>query len=214
MIISHDHRRYRQIHSQIGKGRFNGAYYYSQEICRYIIPYVHTDRNWITINIQDIGVDHSIVFIHNNLHPEHYNWLKKYKDLILVCGVPETCAKVAYLGQPIYLPLSVKVSEVEKYKCDKTKEVAFIGRRAKRLGVSFPIETDFIEGLPREQFLKEIARYKKVYAVGRAAIEANILGCEILPYDSRFPDPGRWKVMDCSEAVKILQEQIDMIDGV
>ena len=214
MIISHEHRRYIAKHGQIGKGRYNGAYYYSVEICRYIIPFIRTDRNWITINIPNIGVDHSIIFIHNNLHPEHYDWLKKYKDLVLVCGVPETCAKVAHLGQPIYLPLSVKVSEVEKYKCEKTKDTAYVGRRGKRRDIEFPIHTDFIEGLPREQFLREIAKYRKVFAVGRCAIESRILGCEILPYDKRFPNPDIWKIIDCSESVEILQKQLDTIDGV
>lgn len=214
MIISHEHRRYITKRGSTGKGRYNGAYYYSREICRYIIPFIRTTRNWITINIENIGVDHAIVFIHNNLHPEHYDWLSKYKDLILVCGVPETCEKVAYLGRAIYLPLSVKVSEIEKYKCEKTKDTAYVGRKGKRKDIPFPIHTDFIEGLPRDKLLKEIAKYRKVYAVGRCAIECKILDCEILPYDKRFPDPAIWKVVDCSEAVEILQKKLDEIDGV
>lgn len=214
MIISHEHPQYITNRGKIGKGRFNGAYYYSVEICRYIIPFVVTDRNWITINVPGIGADHAIVFIHNNLHPQNYNWLSKYKDLVLVCGVPETCAKVAHLGQPIYLPLSVKVSEVEKFKTQKTKDTAYVGRRAKRLNQPFPVKTDFIENLPREQILAKMAMYKKVYTIGRCAIEAKILGCEVLPYDERFPDPGRWKIVDCSQAVEILQAELNMIDGV
>ena len=214
MIISHEHRKYIQKHGRIGKGRYNGAYYYSQEICRYIIPFVDTDRNWITINVPYIGVDHSIVFIHNNLHPDHYDWLSRYKDLILVCGVPSTCDKVAHLGKTIYLPLSVHVEDVEKYRTEKTKDVAYIGRRGKRKGVEFPTDTQFIEGLPRHQFLKEVAKYRRVYAVGRAAIEAKILGCEILPYDERFPDPSIWNVLDSSQAAVMLQEKLDEVDGV
>lgn len=214
MIINHEHRRYIAKHGQIGKGRFNGAFYYSIEICRYIIPFVRTDRSWITINIPSVGADHAIVFIHNNLHPEHYDWLSRYNDLVLVCGVPETCAKVAHLGQPIYLPLSVKVSEVEKYRCEKTREIAFVGRKAKRNDIPFPLGTEFIEGLPRDQLLRKMAMYKKVYTVGRCAIEAKILGCEVLPYDDRFPNPDRWKILDSSQAVEILQKQLDQIDGV
>lgn len=214
MIINQDHPKYREKWNRIGKGRFNGAFYYSKEICKYIIPLVKTDRNWITINIKGIGCDHAIVFIHNNLRPDHYDWLKNYNDLVLVCGVPETCAKVAHLGQPIYLPLSIHVDEVKKYRCEKTKQVAYVGRKHKRQGITFPIETQFIEGLPRTRFLKEVAKYKQVYAVGRSAIEAKVLGCEILSYDERFPDPSRWKVVDCSEAAEMLQRQLDMIDGV
>ena len=212
MIISHEHRRYLQKHNNIGKGRYNGAYYYSREICRYIIPLIDTDRNWITINIPHIGVDHSIVFIHNNIHPEHYDWLSRYKDLILVCGIPETCEKVAHLGKAIYIPLSVKISDVEPYKTEKTRDLAYVGRRGKRKGMEFPTSTHFIEGLPRNRLLSEMAKYRRVYAVGRAAIEAKILGAEILPYDDRFPDTSIWKVIDSSEAAKILQAKLDEID--
>ena len=214
MIINHEHRRYIAKHNQIGKGRYNGAYYYSREICRYIIPFIRTTRNWITINIPNVGVDHSIVFIHNNVHPEHYDWLSRYDDLILVCGVPETCKKVSHLGRAIYLPLSVKVSEVEQYRCEKTKDTAYVGRKGKRNNIPFPLHTDFIEGLPRDKLLKELAKYRKVYAVGRTAIEAKILGCEILPYDQRFPNPGIWQIVDSSDAKDILQKQLDVIDGV
>ena len=213
MIINHEHRQYIQKHGRIGKGRYNGAYYYSQEICRYIIPSVRTDRNWITINIPNIGVDHAIVFIHNNMHPEHYDWLSKYDDLILVCGVPETVGKVSHLGKAIYLPLSVKVSEVEKYRTEKTGDIAYIGRKGKRNNIPFPVRTRFIEGLPREQFLKEVAKYREVYAVGRAAIEAKILGCKVIGgFDKRYPDPSIWKIVDSAEAAAMLQEMIDKID--
>ena len=214
MVINHEHRKYIAKQGTIGKGRYNGAYYYSQEICRYIIPSVRTDRNWVTINIPNIGAEHAIVFIHNNIHPSVYDWLSKYNDLILVCGVPETVDKVSHLGRAICLPLSVHVADVEQYRCEKTKEIAYIGRKKKRNGIPFPTKTHFIEGLPRDKFLKEVAKYRKVYAVGRAAIEAKILGCEILPYDERFPDPSIWKVLDSSQAAVMLQEKLDEVDGV
>ena len=63
--------------------------------------------------------------------------------------------------------------------------------------------------MPRERLLKKMAQYKKIYAVGRTAIEARALGCEILPYDPRFPDVDRWKVIDNLEAAKMLQEELD-----
>lgn len=211
MIISHTHSLY--VTENKGKKLYNGAYYYSKEICEKFIPNIQTDRNWITINIYGAGVDHSIVFIHNNLYPTNYTWLNRYKDLILVCGIPETCDKVKHLGEAIYLPLSVDVAEVEKYKQPKTKEVAFVGRKAKSKNYIFPQGTEFLCGMPREELLTEMAKYEKIYAVGRTAIEGKVLGCEILPYDERFPDTDRWQVVDTMEAVKILQEKIDEIDG-
>ena len=212
MIINHEHPIYRGLWPGCGNDRFNGAYYYSKEICEHIIPRVKTSRNWVTINIRGYADNHAIVFIHNNMDPHLYDWLSEYDDLILVCGIPETCARVSYLGQPIYLPLSVDVAEVEKYKCEKTKDTAYIGRPNKRKHIEFPEGTQYIEGLPREEFLAEVARYRRVYAVGRAAIEAKILGCEILPYDPRFTNPERWKIVDSKQAAIILQLQLDEID--
>lgn len=215
MIFNHEHQAYKDKREKLHLNRFNGAYYYSKEITDNIIPLVKTDRNWVLINVEGHAWDHSIVFIHNNKHPSLYSWLKDYKDLILVCGVPSTCDKVAHLGTPIYLPLSVDVDYVSQFKVSKkTKEIAYVGRKEKAYGVKFdiPLATN-IENLPREKMLSEMAKYKKVYAVGRCAIEAKILGCEVLPYDNRFPDPKVWQVLDNKDAAYILQEKLDEIDS-
>lgn len=209
MIINHDTPEYRKKWESSISNRWNGAVYYSKEICKYIIPHINTDRNWITVNVKNIGCDHAIVFIHNNLHPENYEWLSKYNDLILVCGIRETMPKVQHLGKTIYLPLSVKVSDVEKYRTEKTKEIAFAGRRSKRKGIELPKDIEYLEALPRTKFLEELAKFRRVFAVGRVAIEAKILGCKVLPYDDRYPNPKRWRVLDSSEAVKILQKKLD-----
>lgn len=214
MIIDHNHPQYRIKWRAARKNQHNGAFYYSKEIVKNIIPNVKTDRNWITVNVQGVGCDHAIVFIHNNLHPENYEWLRKYKDLILVCGIPETVEKVAHIGKAIYLPISVDVDYVKQFKvAEKTKEAAFVGRPAKRRGLDLPENIDVIEGLPREQLLKAMADYKTVYAVGRCAIEAKILGCKLKAYDPRFPKVSRWKVLDNLKAAKMLQEELDKIDG-
>lgn len=214
MVINHTAPKYRRKWNGANYSRYNGAYYYSIEICENIIPLVDTDRNWVTINVPELGaLNHSIVFIHNNKKPELYDWLSIYKDLILVCGVPETCAKVAHLGTSIYLPLSVNVEQVRQYRVPrKIHDTAFVGRKPKRDGITFPEGTDVIENLPRAELLMRMAEYKKVYAVGRTAIEAKVLGCEILPYDPRFPDVDRWKIVDNKDAAKMLQKLLDEID--
>ena len=213
MIIDYQHPAYqmkwRAMYGSVGK--YNGAYYYSKEIREFIIPNIKTDRNWITINLPGFGADHSIVFIHNNLNPYRYDWLRDYHDLILVVGVPETASKVAHLGKTIYLPLPIDKANVAQYKCEKDKEVCYAGRGKKFIGKK--VEGDPICDLPREVMLNRMAHYKKCYAVGRTAIEAKILGCEILPYDPRFPDPSVWKVFSYDDAVKYLQEKLDEIDS-
>jgi len=212
MIINHEHPLYRKRIAGAGLNAYNGAYYYSIEICKHFVPAVQTDRNWITINIPGCGANHSIVFIHNNLHPENYSWLKNYHDLILVCGIPETVLKMEHLGTAIYLPLSIDVAEVSQYIRPKTKGIAYVGRPAKRANVIFEADTDFLEGLPRPKLLAAMAEYQSVFAVGRTALEAKVLGCEILPYDERFPDTERWQVLDSREAAKLLDEKIKLID--
>lgn len=215
MIINHNDRRYRDRWELEGENKYNGAYYYSQEICENIIPLVNTTRNWITVNAKGAGCNHAIVFIHNNLHPENYDWLGRYgyKDLVLVCGVPETCEKVAHLGTPIYLPLSIDVEYVKSFKTDKTRKAAYAGRRAKRRNANLPKGIDYVEGVKREDFLRKIAKYETVYAVGRSAIEAKALGCKLKAYDPRYPKVSVWKVLDNKAAAKILQAKLDEIDG-
>lgn len=215
-IISHTARSYQQIIENKPAGKYNGAYYYSCEIVRNIIPNVKTDRSWITINVPGTATDHAIVFIHNNITPEVYNFLRLYNDLVLVCGIPETCERVKHLGVPIYLPLSIDTADVERFSVphsQKDREAAFAGRRKKRIEAQLPEGIDFLEGIPRHRLLAEMAHYKKIYAVGRTAIEAKALGCKVMPYDPRFPDPDRWEVIDNLTAAGILQEELDKIDG-
>ena len=212
MIINHDSKAYRQKWAGLGGGKYNGAFYYSKEICKNIIPNVETDRSWVTINTGE-ACDHAIVFIHNNLHTDHYDWLKQYRDLILVCGIPETCEKVAHLGTPIYLPISVDVEYVEQFKREKTKKVAFIGRKKKMQYGKLPSGIDCIHGVKRQQMLPIMAQYEQIYGVGRVAIEAKVLGCEVLPYDDRFPNPDIWQILDNKDAARMLQAKLDVIDG-
>lgn len=214
MVISHKHPAYIRKWQKAGKNRYNGAYYYSKEIVENIIPRLKTDRNFITVNVEGVGCDHAVVFIHNNLHPGRYDWLSRYKDLILVCGIPETVEKVAHLGKAIYLPLSVDVEYVKQFAVkEKTKESAFVGRPAKRKGLKLPKDIDILENMPRDQLLTEMAKYKEVYAVGRCAIEAKILKCRLKAYDPRFPKVSRWKPLDNAKAAEMLQAELDRIDG-
>ena len=213
-ILDHTSQVYRQRWWNAGYNRYNGAYYYSCEIVKNIIPRVKTDRNWVTINSYGVGVkDHSIVFIHNNLHPNNYDWLKKFDDMVLVCGLLETCDKVKHLGRPLYLPLSVDVDYIKQFRTEKTKDKAFAGRRSKANMGRLPDGIDYLSGMTRNNLLKRMAEYRTIYAVGRTAIEARVLLCRLGVYDTRFPTTTLWKVLDNKEAAKILQRKLDGIDG-
>lgn len=215
MIISHEHIRYQRIRENAGENMYNGAYYYSREIVKNIIPAVKTERSWVTINIQGAGCDHAIYFVHNNLKPELYEWIKQYgfKDVILVCGLESTCEKVRHIGIPVYLPLSIDLEHIEKFKVEeKTRKAAFAGRKAKANMGTLPDGIDYLQGMKRNQLLRKMATYEQIYAVGRTAIEAKALGCEVMPYDDRFPDPEVWRILDNREAATILQQKLDIID--
>ena len=70
-----------------------------------------------------------------------------------------------------------------------------------------PDGIEYVSGMNRERLLRKLADYKTVYALDRVAIEAQILGCNVLPY------PNRWKVIDNLEAAQMLQKELDKIDG-
>ena len=194
MIIDHTHPLYVAKRRQMVDGnQYNGAYYYSKEIVKNIIPNVKTDRNWITIRLNDMKVhpDHSIVFIHNNRNPNYYSYLKDYNDCILVCSLPSTAENLRFYGKTIYLPLSVDVEEVKKYRVKhKTEDIAYAGRTLKLNYTNnrVPKGTPVLTNMSQSKLLKEMAKYRRIYASGRTAIQAKILGCEVLPQETNFPD--------------------------
>lgn len=219
MIIDHTHPDYaNKRNSLTGGNKYNGAYYYSREIVKNIIPHVKTDRNWVTIRLSDTPIpDHSIVFIHNNRNPNYYEFLRKYKDLILVCGLEKTVENMQFFGKAIYLPLSIDVAYVKRFSVkEKTKEMAFAGRMikiSKMYHAPVPKECDILTNMPQNKLLKAMAEYKKVYCTGRTALQAKVLGCEIGVHDPNFRDPRIWKVIDNRDAAKMLQYELDKIDG-
>ena len=219
MIIDHTHPIYREKRKSLENGnQYNGAYYYSVEIVKNIIPNVITERNWVTIRLADQPIpDHSIVFIHNNRNPNYYEFLRKYEDIILVCGLEKTVENMQFFGKAVYLPLSIDVAYVKRFRVkEKTKEMAFAGRMikiSKMYHAPVPKECDILTNMPQNKLLKAMAEYKKVYCTGRTALQAKVLGCEIGIHDPNFRDPRIWKVIDNRDAAKMLQYEIDKIDG-
>ena len=220
MILDHTVPNYvKKRNSLTGGNKFNGAYYYSREIVKNIIPHVKTDRNWVTVRLADITIpDHSIVFIHNNRNPNYYEFLREHKDLILVCGLERTVENMQYFGKAIYLPLSIDVEYVKRFRVEeKTKEMAFAGRLIKISNMyhaPVPKECDILTNMSQHRLLQAMADYKKVYCTGRTALQAKVLGCEIGVHDPNFPDPRIWKVIDNRDAAKMLQDILNEIDGV
>lgn len=219
-VIDTTDKQYISLQKCLSKGRHNGTYYYSLEIVKNIIPNVKTDRPWDTLGMRGVGsINRAIVFLHHNIHPsKNYSWLSKYDDQILVTSnrMVEKWAKTIS-RKVIFLPLSVDVEYVEQFKMKKTKDACYSGNRWKfkdaDLAKYVPDGVDYPpEDLEREELLKFIAPYKKCYCIGRCAIEAQILGCEVMKCDNRY-EPSDFPVLDNKDAAKILQEELDRIDG-
>lgn len=212
---------YKKIFHPSNSGMHNGAYYYSQEIVRNIIPNVTTNRPWDTMGMKCLrSADHAIIFLHHcRSWDKVYDWLYKYKDQIYICSTMPTYEWAIERGhQAIFLPLSVDVEYVKQFKTKKTKRACYAGNRwafkRKYENENIPDYVDFPPpNLEREELLKFIAPYRELYAIGRCAIEGKILGCEIKPFFPVYPDPDYWKVLSNQEAAQLLQKALDQIDG-
>lgn len=195
----------------------NGAYYYCKEINDRIIPKIKTKRNWVLLNVPKCCYDNSIVFIHNNKNPERYLWMKDYKNLILVCSNYNTLKNMIELFPEfhcIYIPLSVDVEYVKQFKAKrKTRKIGYFGRIEKCPEELEDKKIDKIYSNDRDALLKEVAKYKTVYAIGRCAIEAKILGCEVLPHSGEWQNV-KFEVIDNEEVIPELQRLLNEIDGV
>ena len=210
MIFSHESPEYRDN----VRNKNHGAFYYSEEIVKYFIPTIKTNRNWVTVGYDGKCFDHSVVFAHSNLYPHVYGYLEQFNDLILVCSWYQQMEAVKQWGKPVFLPMSVDVEYVKQFRREKDRDICFAGRMEKCTDeLRYTPGLDFITEIGRVRFLTELARYRRVYAIDRVAIEAKVLGCEVLPYDKRFPDPDFWQVIDSRDAAKMLQEILNEVDG-
>lgn len=212
MIISHRHPAYKAIAKRIGANQFNGGYYCSRDIVEEIIPRVNTTRDWITVNIGECR-NHSIFFAHNYIRPERYDFLKRYDDVVIVCHHQFVADNLKECGPTIVIPAFVNVDYVKQFRTDKIRDAAFVGRSEVRKGFFLPEDVDFIENLPRKKLLQRMAEYRTVYAIGRTAIEAKILGCEVKTFNPLWPDPDYWGILDAKDAAALLQAELDKIDG-
>lgn len=220
-IIDTTDDKYIALQKSMPNGRYNGAYYYSREIVKNIIPYVRTYRNWDTLGMRAVGSEsNSIVFIHHNVDPgKNYAWLRRHRNVVIVVSNKAVYKWAKVVGHKvIFLPLSVDVEYVKQFKTPKTKNACYAGNRwkfkAEDIEKYVPDGTDFPpKNIEREELLKFMAPYRKCYAIGRCAIEARVLGCEVLKCDHRY-EPEDFPILDNRDAAKILQEELDKVDGI
>lgn len=104
--------------------------------------------------------------------------------------------------------MSVDKKYIEKFKVPKkTKKACYFGRLVKcPEDIMKDDKIDKLGDMEREKLLKEVAKYRTVYGVGRCAIEARILGAKVYS-DEDYP------ILDNLDVVPILQRFINEIDG-
>lgn len=216
MIFSHLSPEYKNYCRRFNIKPDNGAYYYSKEIVKNIIPKIKTKRNWVLVNIPNCCYDNSIVFIHNNKNPERYEWLKNYHNLILVCSNVKTLEFMIKLFpkfHTILIPLSIDIKYVSKFKVkNKTKDTAYYGRLEKcpkKILKDDKIEK--IYGKNRTDNLKRVAEYNTVYSIGRCQLEAKCLGCKVISHKGEYENIY-WDLLDNADIIPELQRLINEID--
>lgn len=213
-IFSHLNQEWIDTHVGIN----NGAFWYSKELYENIVPKIKTKRGWCLINVENQCEDDMIVFIHNNANPERYEWLRNYKNLILVCSQPKTLNAMIEMFPKfhcIYIPLSIDTKYVKQFKAKrKTKDTAYFGRKTKcPKSISVDVKIDKINGDDREKLLKQVAKYKKVYAIGRCALEAKCLGCEVLHHEGEYQNID-FPLLDNKDVIPELQRLLNEIDQI
>ena len=215
MIIDHNHPGYLEIRNKSKKGKNNGCWFYSNEIVNNIIPNVKTWRGWNTVGRELDGMeDHMIVFLHDNAYPWNYDWLKNYKDLVLVCSSKYTLDSVIYSGHTILLPMSVDTEYVKKFRTKKTKDTCFVGNEWVKDNTSTKIPEDvvYLRNMPREKLLTELAKFRNAYCIDRCAIEAAVLDCNLLEIETAYSCDNVGSILDNRDAAKILQKELDELD--
>lgn len=214
MIIDHNCRESRRLQKWLGKNRYNGAYYYSVEIGKHFIPRIKTRRSWVTVGTKQ-PVDHSIVFVHETLSgPDCWRKYEHFfgcRDVVYVVSVRDDLPQFEPHGHAVYLPLSVDTEYVRRFRRAKDKEAAFAGRDEWRDGIEFPDGIDYLGMCPRDELLAQMARYRTVYAECRTAIEAKVLGCDVVKYHPLFTGEP-FDVLDSRDAARMLQGLLDKVD--
>lgn len=210
-IFSHLSKEYQDLHIT----HDNGAYYYSKELYENIVPHIKTNRDWVLINVKEQCTDNAIVFIHNNKEPWRYEWLRPYKGLILVCSQYTTLVFMSEMFPQfhcIYLPLSIDTEYVSKFKVKrKSKDTCYYGRLVKCPEKILNDDTiDKIYGTDREECLKKLAKYKKAYAIGRCALEALCLKCQVIKHDGECFN--KLVLKDNKDVIPELQRLLNEID--
>lgn len=210
---------YQRLYDALGpSARYNGLWYYSQTLEKYLVPRVKTDRPWNLIGLKPCGgVDNMIVIVHNNIEPgKEYNWLRKFRNTVCISNIRRAAEEVSQYSYSIYMPPCIDIKEVRSFGkgIKKDQDTCFAGnpwpKYRTEIDKYVPAWVHRFGPMPREEFLPILAHYKNAYAIGVTAAEARALGCNILKRSDEF-DPEDFPLIDCKDAAKCIEHALDLV---
>lgn len=200
-IVGTKSDRYHNWYSRQGMSRNNGAYWYAKEIEDIILPSLNNLNLWI--NTVGSGFyqarevpDRAVIVCHDNIRT-----LKSYmkffgKKILWVCSKQSSATLLSSKGEnAIYIPLSIDVEYVEQFKRKRrTKDIAYVGNAwgfKKEYLSSLPSNIVQLNGMDRDDLLKEMSKYRTIIAEGRCLMEAKVLGAK-----TELPTHGYGDIVD------------------
>lgn len=184
-IIGTQHKKFIKYQKRQTGNVNTGAYFYAKEIEENILPALGE----LDITVVTTGAvlfraheipDYSVVVCHDNRRPIHKYETLLGKNILWICSKPSTVEKMQNHGEgAVYIPLSIDTEYVKQFKTEKTGEIAYVGNAwsFKRKYLSLlPKDIVQLNGMEREDLLREMAKYKRVIAEGRCLMEAQVLG--------------------------------------
>lgn len=185
-IVGTKSDRYQAWRARQGIGRNNGAYWYAKEIENIILPELSHLNLWINT----VGANFftpreipkgAVIVCHDNINTVR-TYMKLFRlGVLWICSKQEVADILTEHGEKaVYIPLSVDTEYVKQFKRKRrTKDTAYVGNAwsfKKKYLSSLPDNIDQLNGMEREDLLKEMAKYRNVIAEGRCLIEAMVLG--------------------------------------
>lgn len=164
--------------------------------------------------------DNCIVFVHSNNALDRYDYLLKYKNIVLVCSTNHSKQELIAKGhrQVIYVPLSIDTEYLAKFKSETKSGTIACGNVW-----AFTSDTKNYfrsKGIPhyhdlqRDELLALMGQSERVYAIGRTAMEAIYLGAEVIQPEKEYPVEKYTTYYTQDDAIKMMQEQLDNLEEV
>lgn len=218
-IIGTKSDRYQAWRAKQGMARNNGAYWYAKEIEDIILPELKHLNLWINtvgsrfLSPRDIPRG-AVIVCHDNINTVR-TYMRLFKlDVLWICSKQSVADTLIKHGEKaVYIPLSIDVEYVEQFKRKRrTKDIAYVGNAwgfKKEYLSSMPSNIVQLNGMDRDDLLKEMSKYRTIIAEGRCLLEAKVLGAKTELPTHGYGDIVDREVIDSREAIPMWREVLE-----